>query len=182
MGITRSSVVAIYCLLAGLTLAPLSQARDGNPEGECHPPLPGDDHGPQGAAHGPTGAAPDFRPGPPGADRVHPGPGFGSPPPPWLRPVHLSEPQQDRVFAITHEAEPLLREQFKAVRASREALHRASLRPGSDATQLRSLADAVGRADAEFAVLTAQTDQKLLLVLTEDQQKLLQDCAPHPRH
>ena len=182
MGTTRRSAVTTVCLLAGLTLAQASLAQEGNPDGECHPQFPLDDRGLQGAGHGPQRAGHDVRPGMPDGDWGHPGLAFGSPSPPWLRPVRLSEPQQDRVFAITHDAEPQLREQFKAARAAREALRQASLTAGSDTTLLRSLADAVGRADAELAVLTAQTDQKLLLVLSTEQQKLVRDCAPHPSH
>lgn len=102
----------------------------------------------------------------------------GAPLPPWLYHLHLSETQQDSVFKVMHEQEPGLRERFKAVRSSREALHRSALMAGTDPAQLRTLADASGKADAELAMLMAQTNQQLLLILTPEQKKSLQDCLP----
>jgi Spy/CpxP family protein refolding chaperone len=90
--------------------------------------------------------------------------------------LHLSETQQDAVFGILHAREPALRDQFKAVRSSRDALRKAALTSGTEAEQLRLLGDAAGKADADLAVLMAQTDQRLLQLLTADQQRALQDC------
>ena len=169
----RSAAAAAVLVAAAMNLSSLALAREGVPAGECR------HHGsPEG---GPPMGGPEAMMG-------HEGPGAGwghhmaslggTAVPPWLHHLHLSESQQDSVFGIMHDQEPALRERFKAVHHSREALHKAALVPGADPAQLRVLADAAGKADAELAVLMAQTDQKLLQVLTPEQQKSLQDCMP----
>ena len=168
----RSAAAAAVLVAAAMNLSSLALARDGAAGGECH-------HHPDAEGGPPMG--PEAMPG-------HGGPGMGwghhlasfggTAVPPWMHHLHLSESQQDAVFNIMHEREPALRERFKAVQHSREALHKAALTAGADPVQLRSLADAAGKADADLAVLMAQTDQKLLQVLTPEQQKNLQDCMP----
>lgn len=166
----RSAAAAACLIAAAVNLNSLAQAREGAGSGQCHP---------RGEGAGPMGPEVMFEHG-------GPGPGWGPHPaslggpavPPWMRHLHLSEAQQDAVFNVLHEQEPTLRERFKAVRASREALHAAALTAGTDAARLRQLAETAGKADAELAVLTAQTDQKLLQILTPEQQQALQDCLP----
>ena len=163
----RSAAAAACLFAAAMNLDIQANARETSAgSGECHHFPPGDRGMPPGGHDGMAGGPWGPRPA-----------AFGSTPlPPWMHQLQLSESQQDRVFTILHEQEPGLRDRFKAVHHSREALHRASLSPGADAAQLRSLADAAGKADADLAVLMAQTDQQLLLVLTPEQTALLQDC------
>ncbi len=166
----RSAAAAAVLVAAATNLSSLALARDGAAGGECHH-YPGPEGGP------PMG--PEAMMGHGGMGWGHHMASFGaSSVPPWMHHLRLSDTQQDAVFNIMHDQEPSLRERFKAVRQSREALHQAALTSGTDPARLRTLADAAGKADAELAVLMAQTDQKLLQLLTPEQQKNLQDCLP----
>ncbi|MDE3009850.1 MAG: Spy/CpxP family protein refolding chaperone [Pseudomonadota bacterium] len=168
----RSAAAAAVLAAAAINLSSTAAAHDGPPTGECHfrgaggyGGLPGPEGMPEHDGHGMGWGH-------------HMAMLGGAPLPPWLHPLHLSEAQQDSVFKLMHEQEPGLREHFKAVHASREALHRSALTAGTDPAQLRTLADASGKADAELAMLMAQTDQQLLQILTPEQKKSLQDCLP----
>lgn len=169
----RTAAAALVLAAGALNLSTPALARDDG--GECHQHPGAEGMPPPGGPEGMAG---------------HGGPGMGwghhmaamdgARMPPWMHHLKLSEAQQDSVFKIMHDQEPALREQFKTIHHSREALHSAALTPGADPAQLRSLADAAGKADAGLAVMMAQTDQKLLQLLTPEQQKNLHDCMPRP--
>jgi len=124
------------------------------------PPAPG-------ACAGRGGPVPDgpmaHHPGPPGpmVDEARP--------PPFLFDVALTEEQQDKVFAIVHAASPALREQMKAERKAREALHDlVKSAQFSDGTAA-SLAQAEGKADSQLALLRTRMEHDVYAVLTPDQ-------------
>jgi len=168
----RSAAAAAVLVAAAVNLSTLAMAHDGAEGGECH-------HHPGAEGQLPMGPEAMMGQGGPGMGWGHHMASFGGTPmPPWMHHLRLSESQQDSVFNLLHDQEPALRERFKAVHQSREALHRAALTAGADPAQLRALADSAGKADAELAVLMAQTDQKLLQLLTPEQRKSLQDCMP----
>ena len=91
----------------------------------------------------------------------------------WLRRLDLSEAQRDRVFGIFHEQANATREQMKLVHRAHEALRRAALSPGFDHAQVRSLADAAGRALSELAMMRAETLSQVAAVLTPAQREKL---------
>jgi Spy/CpxP family protein refolding chaperone len=126
-------------------------------DGEPHFNCPGPDF------HG-------FR-GPPGPP---PGEGWGGPPP-FLMGLHLTEEQQDKVFAIVHAAAPAIREQEKAWRKAREALRDLNESPQFDESRLKGLADAAAKADSQLTVLRARTEHQVLALLTPEQLKQLQE-------
>jgi len=112
-------------------------------------------------------------PGPDDPMAHHPGPPGSmfddARPPPFLIDVTLTDDQQDKVFAIVHAATPALREQMKAGRKAREALHdlvkSAQFSDGAAA----SLAQAEGKADSQLALLRTRMEHDVYAVLTPDQ-------------
>ena len=134
-------------------------------DGEPHLNCPGPDF------HGFRGP-----PGPPPGPHFggFPGEGWGGPPP-FLAGLHLSEEQQDKVFAIVHAAAPALREQEKAARKAREALRDLNESPQFDEGRLKGLADTAAKADSQLMVLRARTEHQVLALLTSEQLKQLQE-------
>jgi Spy/CpxP family protein refolding chaperone len=120
-----------------------------------------------GACGGPGGPRPDgpmaHHPGPPG-------PMFDDArPPPFLFDVALNEEQQDKVFAILHAAAPTLREQMKAERKAREALHELVKSAQFSDSTAASLAQAQGKAESQMALLRTRMEHDVYAVLTPDQ-------------
>lgn len=119
-----------------------------------------------------------FRGPPPGPPRGpwfggFPGEGWGGPP--FLAGLHLTEDQEDKVFAIVHAAAPALREQEKALRKAREALRDLSESVQYDESRVQGFADSVARADSQLTVLRARTEHEILALLTPEQRKQLQE-------
>lgn len=114
------------------------------------------------------------------------GPGFGPPPfgpggedrpPPYLRELHLSEDQDDKVFGILHAAAPEMRERGKAARKAREALHELGQSAQYDASKAAALAQALGAAEGQLALIRARTDREIFLLLTPEQRAHLAEGA-----
>jgi Spy/CpxP family protein refolding chaperone len=109
------------------------------------------------------------RPGP------HMGPPFVGPPlgtqhlPPYLMDLTLTEDQQDKAFAILHAAEPALREQEKAVRKARDGLRDLVRSAQFDAGSAATLAQALGKAESQLALLRVRADHDVFSVLTPEQ-------------
>jgi len=99
------------------------------------------------------------------------GPGFGAEdrPPPYLMGLHLSEDQDDKVFGIIHAAAPEMRERSKAAHKARDGLREMSQSAQYDATKAGSLAQALGAAESQLALLRARTDHEIYLLLTPEQ-------------
>jgi len=109
------------------------------------------------------------------------GPGFGAedlPPPPYLMGLHLSDDQDDRVFGIFHSVAPEMRERSKAARKARDALREMSQSAQYDAAKAASLAQALGAAENQLALLRARTDHEIYLLLTPDQRARVAE-GPH---
>jgi periplasmic protein CpxP/Spy len=153
-------------LAASLLLTvPLSAFAAPPADGEPHFNCPGPDfHGFRGPPGPPPG--PHFR--------GFPGEGWGGPPP-FLAGLHLSEEQQDKVFALVHAAAPALREQEKAARKAREALRDLNESPQYDEGRLKGLADTAAKADSQLMVLRARTERQVLALLTPEQLKQLHE-------
>ncbi len=142
-------------------------------------------------APGSIPAAPDFGRGPgpggpgfPGRPFAPPG-GFPDggpfgPPPPFLAGLHLSEDQDDKVFAIFYKAAPAIREQSKALRQARETLGKLGNSAQFDERRARELADAAAKAESELALLRARTEHEIYLLLTPQQREQLEKAKDRP--
>jgi Spy/CpxP family protein refolding chaperone len=108
------------------------------------------------------------------------GPEFGGEdrPPPYLIGVRLSEDQQDKVFGILHAAAPEMRERSKAARKAREALRELGQSAEYDAAKAASLAQALGSAEGQLALLRARTDREIFVLLTPEQRARVAE-GPH---
>lgn len=102
----------------------------------------------------------------------------GDRPPPFLMELNLTDDQQDKVFAIMHASAPAIRDQFKAVRKAREALHDLGRAVQFDSGSAGLLAQALGKAESQLALLQARNDHDIFAVLTDEQRK---DLADHER-
>jgi protein CpxP len=89
--------------------------------------------------------------------------------PPYLMDLTLTEDQQDKVFAILHAAEQALREQEKAVRKARDGLRDLGRSAQFDAGSAAALAQALGKAESQLALLRARADHDVFSVLTAEQ-------------
>ncbi|WP_341674924.1 Spy/CpxP family protein refolding chaperone [Niveibacterium sp. SC-1] len=90
-------------------------------------------------------------------------------------PRDLTEAQRDKIFAIHHAQEPALREAGKQVFKTRQALRELATADNYDAARARSLADDLGRAEAEQARLHADTMAQVWKVLTPEQRKQMNE-------
>jgi len=109
-------------------------------------------------------------------------PGFGPGRPPFFHGLDLSDAQQDQVFAILHAEAPDLREQFKAARKAREALHALTTADKYDDAKAAALARELANAEANIALQHVRTQQKLLAVLTPEQRKKqAEEKTRHPQ-
>ena len=135
-------------------------------------PSPGPDSGHDGRCGGPDMHA--FRGPPPGPEFGPPGVAFGAPPP-FLAGLHLTDDQQDKVFAILYAAAPAMREQSKALRKAHEALRDLNESPQYDENRLKGLADSAAKADSELTVLRVRTEHEIFALLTAEQRKQLEE-------
>jgi Spy/CpxP family protein refolding chaperone len=97
----------------------------------------------------------------------------GEMPPPYLRSLDLFEAQRDKVFAILHEQAPTMRERIKSLSRAEAELRHLAAGPDYDEGKAKVLADQVGRAMSEVALLRAHTDHLIFDVLTPEQRKRL---------
>jgi len=107
----------------------------------------------------------------------------GEMPPPYLRNLDLFESQRDKVFAILHDQAPAMRERIKSLSRAEADLRRLTAGPDYDEGKAKALADQLGRAMSEVALLRARTDHLIFDVLTPEQRKRLTelklDGEPH---
>ena len=96
-----------------------------------------------------------------------------------FRHLQLSTEQREQVSKIFKEQEGAFKERFEADRAAHAALRKAATDPNAD---IRSLADAAGKAHAEVAVLRAETVRKVLPILTPEQRSKLEQVPARGRH
>jgi Spy/CpxP family protein refolding chaperone len=96
-----------------------------------------------------------------------------------LRALDLSQEQQDQIFKIRHDQAQAFYDQRKALRAAHESLRELSRADAFDEAKARQAADALGQAQAQMALLRAQTGAQIRAVLTPEQrEKLAQMRAP----
>lgn len=139
--------------------------------GRSRPGVPGLD--------GPTPA------GPPHDGPLHEGPphgpgGFGLFG--RLHRLHLSEAQQDQLFAIMHAAAPRQRTHAKAERKAQEALRALGAAPQFDEARANAAARELGQAVADGALMRARLESQVLAVLTPEQrQQVRRERPPGPQ-
>ncbi len=127
---------------------------------------------------------------PPPAERAmqHGGPGehgsgHGGHGLPFLRGVTLTEAQRDRVFAITHAAEPQQREQMKSAHKAHEALDAMAASGQFDEGKAAALAQTAGQAMAAMALSHARIEAQVMALLTPEQrQQAASEHARRPAH
>lgn len=102
------------------------------------------------------------------------GPGLGAPPP-FLHGLHLTDEQQDKVFAIVYAAAPALREQSKTLHKAHEALHELNQSDQYDESRVKSLAEAAAKAESQMTVLRMRTEHEIFALLTPEQKKQLEE-------
>lgn len=107
----------------------------------------------------------------------------GELPPPYLPALNLDEAQRDKVFAILHEQAPTMRERLKHLNRAQADLHRLTAGPDYDEPRAQVLAEQIGRAMSEVALLRARTDRLIFDLLSLEQRKRLAgfwpDGEPH---
>jgi Spy/CpxP family protein refolding chaperone len=94
-----------------------------------------------------------------------------------LRQLDLTQEQRDQAFRIFHEQAPAFRERAQAARAAQDALRKAALDASADAGRIRQLADEVGKAHAEMAVMRAETVRRVTALLTPEQRQKLEQAG-----
>jgi periplasmic protein CpxP/Spy len=133
--------------------------------------------------NGPGACDAGFRGGPPRPPGPPMGPGFGQfggdyegdRPPPFLMGLKLTEEQQDKVFAIVHAAAPALRDQSKAVRKARDALHEYVQSSQYNEGAAATLAQTQGKAESQLALLRTRMEHEVYFTLTPEQQTQVAD-------
>jgi len=83
--------------------------------------------------------------------------------------LNLTDEQQDKVFAIMHAAAPALRDQSKAVRKARDALHELSQSSQFNEAAAAALAQTQGSAESRLALLRTHLEHQVYSILTADQ-------------
>jgi protein CpxP len=105
--------------------------------------------------------------------------GEGGPMPPFLRGLHLSEAQQDKVFTIMHAQAPQAREQAKTLRKAHRAMHELATSAKYDDAKAKALSDALAKAISDMALLHARTAHQVYEVLTPEQREAFERHARH---
>jgi Spy/CpxP family protein refolding chaperone len=116
---------------------------------------------PQGMPHFPPGAMMAQPPFPPDGKLI----------PPFLRDLDLTEAQQDKIFELLHNQEPILRERHKAVRKATEEFNRLTASDHYTPSELQTLADKLASVFADTLVQHAVMEVKILTLLTTEQRK-----------
>ena len=107
--------------------------------------------------------------------------------PPPLRHMALGDVQQDKIFAIMHAQAPQARELSKAIEKAHRGLHELATISKYDEAKAKALADSLGKAIGESALLHARTHRQIYEVLTPEQRQALDRHGEHggrhgPRH
>jgi Spy/CpxP family protein refolding chaperone len=88
-----------------------------------------------------------------------------------LRGLDLTPEQREQARKIFEEQSGAFRANAEAARAAHEALRKAAVDPNAD---VRALADAVGKAHANAAVLRVETMRRVAALLTPEQRQKLE--------
>jgi Spy/CpxP family protein refolding chaperone len=156
---TRSIIVGLVCAMSAPLLLPLDAAARPHPGMDCA--------GVEVPADG--GAAP------PGArgHRMHK--------PPFLRGVQLTDEQRAQIRQIWQAQRDQMCQRIQTVREARKALHDLARAPQFDPVRAKEIADGSAGAMAELAVMRAETEHRILALLTPDQRRIVDERAARRR-
>ena len=92
-----------------------------------------------------------------------------------LRGLELTTEQREEARKIFQEQSGAFRANAEAARTAHEALRKAAVDPNAN---VRALADAVGKAHADGALLRVETMRRVVALLTPEQRQKLEQRAP----
>ncbi len=128
----------------------------------------------EGMGHGPLHWG---GPGGPGFDGHGPGHGPGGMMA-RMRHLDLTDAQEDAAFALMHGNGERMYQLHKKAQRSGEALRELGDKESFDAAKARALADELGRAQADLALLRAELHAKFRALLTPEQRARLDKAGP----
>lgn len=99
-----------------------------------------------------------------------------------LRGLDLTQAQQDQIFKIRHDQAQAFYDQHKALRAASKSLRELTNADSFDQAKAQQAAEAMGQADAQLALLRAQTQAQIRAVLTPEQRQKLDDHKARRGH
>jgi Spy/CpxP family protein refolding chaperone len=91
-----------------------------------------------------------------------------------LRGLDLTDTQREQVRAILRGQAGSLQERMQAARSAREELRALALSPNFDSGRARDFADAAAKAQADIAVMRAESMSKVVALLTPEQRARLE--------
>jgi Spy/CpxP family protein refolding chaperone len=97
------------------------------------------------------------------------------PPPPYLMGIKLSDEQGDKIFALLHAASPKFRDQMKAARKARDALHELGESSSFDDAKAQSLSQALAASESQLSLLHTRLDHEIFMTLTPEQRTQIAD-------
>lgn len=92
-----------------------------------------------------------------------------------FRGLDLTQEQRDQARKIFQEQAPAMRSSMEAAHKAREELRAMSLSPNFDSNRARELAEAAAQAQADAAVIRAESMSKVFALLTPDQRAKLEE-------
>ena len=157
----RSIIVGLICAMSAPLLVPLDASARPHPGMDCA--------GLQSSADG--GGAPP----PPGAaeHRMHK--------PPFLRGVRLTDEQRAQIRQIREAQHDQVCQRIQTVHEAHKALRELTRAPQFDAVRAKEIADGSAQAMADLAVMRAETEHKILALLTPDQRRIVDERAARRR-
>jgi len=157
----RSIILGLICAMSTPLLLPLdasARPHAGMDCAEMQPPAEA------GGAPPPPGAA---------EHRMHK--------PPFLRGVRLTDAQRDQMREIWQGQRDQFCQRIQTVREAHKALRDLARAPQFDTARAKEIADGSAQAMAELAVMRAETEHKVLALLTPDQRRIVDERAARRR-
>lgn len=121
---------------------------------------------------------------PPGQDGGPPGPGAAERhlhKPPFLRDVRLTDEQRTQIGQILEAQRDAVCQRMQAVHGARRELRELTRAPEFDVVRAKEIADGSAKVISELEVLRAETDHKILALLTPEQRRMVDERGPGRR-
>ncbi|HEX6267314.1 MAG TPA: Spy/CpxP family protein refolding chaperone [Burkholderiales bacterium] len=93
-----------------------------------------------------------------------------------LHKLDLTEAQREQARKIFQEQAPTMRERMEAARTAQRELRAMAMSPGFDSARARDLADTAARAQADAAVIRAESMSKVFALLTPEQRAKVEEA------
>lgn len=100
---------------------------------------------------------------------------------PMLHKLNLTQAQQDQIFKIRHDQAQAFYDQHKALKEARKSLREVTMADSFDQAKAQQASESLGKAEAQIALLRAQTQAQVRAVLTPEQRQQLADQRTHRR-